>query len=278
MRWTRIVPVLMLSMLLVSPGWVVAQGTSSSGMFGNRTTGGGISPGSSSAFGSNSPLSNLGQNGAGFHHRHGRERSGGPGAASGQLHRCQYGPDGPAELRRRGPSQHYRLAIRRRRHGRHGWNGHGWRWHGIWHGGNARTALAQGGLGNNTQATPPIRTTLTLPPDLAVAAVPQGVSLAIAQHLGALPALHWQAPAQVEMQGRTAILRGVVATEHDRDLAERVVRLEATVDQVQNQIVVAGQTTPKSAPTVERLPAAGSSAAGSSARAPTFGRTAPVAG
>ena len=39
MRWTQIVPVLIFALLLVGQGKVVAQGTSSSGMFGNRTTG-----------------------------------------------------------------------------------------------------------------------------------------------------------------------------------------------------------------------------------------------
>ena len=32
------------------------------------------------------------------------------------------------------------------------------------------------------------------------------------------------------------------ATEHDRDLAERVVRLEAAIDQVQNQLTVASHS------------------------------------
>ena len=97
---------------------------------------------------------------------------------------------------------------------------------------------------------------MTLGSELTVAVQTPQVSSAIADHLGALPALHWQVPAQVEMQGRTAILRGVVATEHDRDLAERVVRLEATVDQVQNQIVVASPATPK-ATTAEQYPCGG---------------------
>jgi hypothetical protein len=93
------------------------------------------------------------------------------------------------------------------------------------------------------------------------------VSSAIATHLVALPALHWQGPAQVEMQGRTAILRGVVASAHDRDLAERVVRLEATVDQVQNLIEVAALAGSPAAVSVRvppvQTPAADNSAAGS---------------
>ena len=63
--------------------------------------------------------------------------------------------------------------------------------------------------------------------------------VAAASALMRLPGLHWSNPGQIEIQGRTVILRGSVATEHDRDLAERVVRLEPGVEQVQNQLVVA---------------------------------------
>ena len=121
-------------------------------------------------------------------------------------------------------------------------------------------------FGSNQTTTPQIRTTLTIGPELAVAPSPQ-VNSSIAEHLGVLPALHWQVPAQVEMQGRTAILRGVVATEHDRDLAERVARLEPTVDQVQNLIVVAGRSAPQQASAGASMPAVGNSAAGSSQQA-----------
>ena len=68
-------------------------------------------------------------------------------------------------------------------------------------------------------------------------------SSSLTRRLADLPALHWRSPGQIEIQGRTAILRGVVATEHDRDLAERVVRLEAAIDQVQNQLTVASNST-----------------------------------
>ena len=79
--------------------------------------------------------------------------------------------------------------------------------------------------------------------------------------------LHWQVPAQVEMQGRmAAVLRGVVAPEHDRDLAERVVRREATVEQAQNQIEVAGLAIPRKESPEEHTQAADYFAAGCSAK------------
>lgn len=56
----------------------------------------------------------------------------------------------------------------------------------------------------------------------------------------------------VTMQGRRAVLRGVVATDHDRDLAEQLIRLEPGIDAVQNELTVGAV-----------LPAAASSSVGS---------------
>jgi len=65
------------------------------------------------------------------------------------------------------------------------------------------------------------------------------VSAEIARHLQGMPALHFLTPVQVKLDGGTAILRGTVATDHDRELAGRVVLLEATVDDVVNLLAVA---------------------------------------
>ena len=290
MRWTRIFPVLMLAILLDGPGRVAAQSSSSSsGMFGNRTTGSGVSPGTSSAFGSGSPLSSLGQsggqgtpsmnnpNGVG-----GQARTPGSfvGANTGQA--AQQNFVGAAQANPSGGAQSGQGNF-----GMGGFGGGGLGGGGFGMGALIGRRLAQGGFGpgaggNTTTTPPPVRTTLALGFEQSAAA-PQQVNSAIAQHLRALPGLHWQGPVQVEIQGRTAILRGVAATEHDRDLAERVVRLEATVDQVQNQIAVAGQATPQKASPVEMSPAehtpgadnsaAHSSAAGSSATHGSAGRS-----
>jgi osmotically-inducible protein OsmY len=45
-------------------------------------------------------------------------------------------------------------------------------------------------------------------------------------------------PIDVQMEGRTAILRGVVATDYDRSLAERLALLEPGVAQIQNELEV----------------------------------------
>jgi hypothetical protein len=105
-----------------------------------------------------------------------------------------------------------------------------------------------------------IRTTLTVGFDNRSVAAPRFNS-AVATRLAGLPAIHWRSQNQVEMRGRTAILRGVVATEHDRDLAERVARLEAAVDQVDNQLVVASSSTKPAKPSATAAGAAGKSAA-----------------
>ncbi|MEE8450511.1 MAG: BON domain-containing protein [Thermoguttaceae bacterium] len=50
-------------------------------------------------------------------------------------------------------------------------------------------------------------------------------------------------PVEVTVDGRTATLRGQVATEYDRILAERFVRMEPGISQVANELVVAQTST-----------------------------------
>jgi osmotically-inducible protein OsmY len=54
-----------------------------------------------------------------------------------------------------------------------------------------------------------------------------------------LPGVSALGPIDVTLQERTIVLRGSVATAHDRDLAERLALLEAGVDQVQNELTIA---------------------------------------
>ena len=58
-------------------------------------------------------------------------------------------------------------------------------------------------------------------------------------------------PVNVSLVGQTAVLRGTVATEAERQLAEGVARLEPGVMAVRNELVVASE-----APGLETLPAA----------------------
>jgi len=64
--------------------------------------------------------------------------------------------------------------------------------------------------------------------------------------LKGLNRLQSRGPLNVELRERTAILRGVVATDHDRALAETLTLLEPGISQVQNELTVA-----ESLPTVE---------------------------
>jgi len=59
-------------------------------------------------------------------------------------------------------------------------------------------------------------------------------------------------PVQVSLEQGTAILRGTVATDHDRDLAEQVVRLEPGVTAVRNELKVG--TAAGTPPTRQALP------------------------
>ena len=58
-----------------------------------------------------------------------------------------------------------------------------------------------------------------------------------------------RSPLQVTIEGQTATLRGVVATEHDRVLAGHVARFEPGVLEVENELTAAA--TPSGAPTEE---------------------------
>lgn len=130
-----------------------------------------------------------------------------------------------------------------------------------------------GGFGQQSSVdTSPIRTTLSVAFD-RLPGNPQKLSASLAERLAEAPALHWKSPSQVEVQGRTAVLRGVVATPHDRELAGRMVLLEAGIEQVQNEIVVAGADTstwakPEKSPEVKPGPASARATPAASSSAP----------
>ncbi len=104
----------------------------------------------------------------------------------------------------------------------------------------------------NNQGQDQSRST-TIPHRLVVSfryAAPR-IQLPVANASGAitlkgLNRLQSRGPLSVELRERTAILRGVVATDHDRALAETLTLLEPGISQVQNELTVA-----ESLPTVE---------------------------
>jgi len=84
---------------------------------------------------------------------------------------------------------------------------------------------------------------------------PQPVSAAkvriFEDNLNKLPAIRFIGQPQVVMQGRTAVLRGIVATEDDRRLAENLAKMEPEVLDVRNELRVDSTAT-----AAEQLPPA----------------------
>jgi hypothetical protein len=91
---------------------------------------------------------------------------------------------------------------------------------------------------NSSQAKPTLRTTLRS--EVAVPARPVAVTQAVSQQRAsrsfAQPRFRG---VNVEMNNAAAVLRGTVASEADRRMAELVLRLEPGVSQIDNQLVVA---------------------------------------
>jgi len=108
-----------------------------------------------------------------------------------------------------------------------------------------------GGMGGNAASS--VRSRLRIGFD-RLRADGGGVSTALAQRLAETPAIRSRTPIQVELQGRTAILRGEVASDHDRVLAGQMARLEPGIDRVQNDLVVAGRPSELSQPWPEPPP------------------------
>jgi hypothetical protein len=95
------------------------------------------------------------------------------------------------------------------------------------------------GQQNQSQPAPQIRVALRL------GFKPQPISTTRVQsfqsRLTKLPGMRFVGSAQVEMEGRTAVLRGKVASEEDRELAEALAKMEPDVLQVRNELEVEEQ-------------------------------------
>jgi hypothetical protein len=74
------------------------------------------------------------------------------------------------------------------------------------------------------------------------------VTTTLATRFQVNPTLQKMGPIAVEVQGRTAILRGEVATAHDRVIAEKLALLEAGISDVQNELTVKSPAVPQAAP------------------------------
>ena len=262
MRWTLTIAAMLLAGLASGSQTAWGQMSSSSGMFGSRSLGSSLSAGQSTAFGSSfgSSMGGLGSMGgqSGLGGLSGMSSFGSQMGGMSQLGGNQAG-----QQRRAGD---FVGATSQQLNGRgfvgaqqagngtglgQGSQGVGMSgMQGLGRGGGFSSMQDQSGQYHNGQSgmygngrnSVPVRTTLTMNIETPSGRSPQ-VNSSLTQRLAGLPALHWQSTNRVEMRGRTAVLRGVVATEHDRELAERVVRLEASVDQVENQLAVSSSST-----------------------------------
>jgi osmotically-inducible protein OsmY len=81
--------------------------------------------------------------------------------------------------------------------------------------------------------------------DIEVVARPTAnLSTSLTRQLRETPGVRSLSPLRATQRGRTLILEGAVATEHDKALIERMVRMEPGVDQVQNDLTVGIPSSP----------------------------------
>ena len=95
-----------------------------------------------------------------------------------------------------------------------------------------------GGLNNQTAAG---ASQLRIPVRIGFEARPVSstvISTKFARRLTNIPALNLTAPVAVKMDGRTAVLQGVVTNEHQRGLIERLANLEPGVSSVRNELTI----------------------------------------
>jgi osmotically-inducible protein OsmY len=64
------------------------------------------------------------------------------------------------------------------------------------------------------------------------------ITTQLAGRLPKIPALRLTGPVEVSLDGQTVVLRGSVASDRDRDLAERLARLEPGISSVRNELLV----------------------------------------
>ena len=107
--------------------------------------------------------------------------------------------------------------------------------------------------GTNTPTQGTIRTSLRIGFTPAQAATPTVISERFARRLTEMRQIRAVgAPIAVSMSGRTVVLTGAVESEHQRELAERVARLEPGVSEVQNDLtVIPRSSSPFDLPTLD---------------------------
>jgi len=229
------------------------RGTTTSGMFGNTTLGGtsGASPsglGSGMTMGMNG---NSTQGGAGANNNTG---AGNPSGATGMQNLQAGGQTGFIGTSSQNNAQNFYSS------------GQGARGNQNFSALQQLMTKARGNQFNQQQAQKNARGTQQAQSQfrvpLRLGFVPQPVEGraigGFAQRIDKIPGLSRLGPIGVTLEGRTAVLRGTVASEADRQLAEGLARLEPEVMAVRNELVVGNPG--NSGTTVEALPPATGSA------------------
>lgn len=197
-----------------------ASGTSSSGLFGSRSLGQGVGSSGSNFQGSPGNMVQQAQAGAGQASGNERfvrdSRAAGAfvGADSGDASAFFSQMQGGANTRS-GLEEFARAAAQRQFQNQN-------------NGGSSRTQL---------------RSRLTLG-FAAPSPADHGVSAKLSKRITKLPGLQLEGPLSIAMEGRTAILRGQVASDYDRQMIGRIALLEPGVAAVQNDLTVLGVSTP----------------------------------
>jgi hypothetical protein len=106
---------------------------------------------------------------------------------------------------------------------------------------------SRGGQGQ-TQLRTPLRVGFEAP-----TMAPPAFAAGFTQRLTKVPGLNRAGRIAVEMEGRTAVLRGTVPSDSDRELAERLALLEPEVVAVRNELVVGTPPSPAQAEVVTPL-------------------------
>jgi osmotically-inducible protein OsmY len=79
----------------------------------------------------------------------------------------------------------------------------------------------------------------------ATPAVTTGPNLRVQNRLARIPQLKNGSSLKVEMEGQVAVLRGEVASQHERDLVGKLVLLEPGIADVRNELQVGPEPSPK---------------------------------
>jgi hypothetical protein len=112
-----------------------------------------------------------------------------------------------------------------------------------------------GGQGNNAEMNTPVRITYTVGfnyPAQSASGLNQKLSTELSKSRGIIAL----GPIAVQMDGSTAVLKGTVATDHDRKLAAQLALLEPGVYQIRNELRLPSEVKPK--PTDRSVPSSSS--------------------